>query len=724
MSQRYVEVKAGSFLVPDLGGEAQAVYDGTVAMQAAAYRELTAALRPLAQAEYYARFPARSRSAPGKWDKEIDRKAQEIARYVLPVATFSYLYHTVSGITLLRYWRLACQYDAPDEQRLVVGRMIEELLRVDPNYGKLLQEPLPAEETLEAGAPLPSRAEARRFREEFDAELGGAVSILVDWKTGNEPNLARAVREVLGLPAGSLPDAEAIELVLSSARNPYLSETLNLTTLSKLTRALVHPSYTFRKKLSHTADSQDQRHRGTPASRPALALAPPDEPDYIVPALVALDGRILARYREVMERTWEGMNRLLALGVEPWTAVYLLPNAVAIRFSESADLLSLQHKHRMRLCYLAQEEIWRASVEEAEAVRRVNPVIGRYLLPPAPTATSRGSSRSAPRGGATAACRSGTSTSASTAASSEPRDGRPPPRASRSNREPHHPMLPDVRSPIQGVPGRRSLMARRNSVAAPGQRREFARRDLLRALSTAGIASAVFGRAVLALADGGKKKLTASMIEKAEWISGIKLDEKQRKMMLDGVAGSLEGYEKLRAVPLDNSVPPALRLQLARARVGRRRARRRRRRLRAEDSQRCPEASRFRRGPRLPSPPPARGPRAGPPGFLRRADPPLPRPAAPLRPAPAVRHHLHRRARARAGRGGRPRDRGGALPRPPARHPLGREGPPRGARVPDDVGRRPLQGAGPPREGGRRRAAGEGRRRARREDDRRRAGVG
>jgi thymidylate synthase ThyX len=382
VSQRYVEVKAGSFLVPDLGGEAQAVYDGTVAMQAAAYRELTAALRPLAQAEYYARFPARSRSSPGKWDKEIDRKAQEIARYVLPVATFSYLYHTVSGITLLRYWRLACQYDAPDEQRAVVGRMIEELLRADPNYGKLLQEPLPAGETLEAGAPLPSRAEARRFREEFDAQLGGAVSILVDWKTGNEPNLARAVREVLGLPAGSLPDPEAIELVLSSARNPYLSETLNLSTISKLTRALVHPGYTFRKKLSHTADSQDQRHRGTPASRPALALAPPDEPDYIVPALVALDGRILARYREVMDRTWEGMNRLLALGVEPETAVYLLPNAVAIRFSESADLLSLQHKHRMRLCYLAQEEIWRASVEEAEAVRRVNPLIGRYLLPP------------------------------------------------------------------------------------------------------------------------------------------------------------------------------------------------------------------------------------------------------------------------------------------------------------------------------------------------------
>jgi hypothetical protein len=36
----------------------------------------------------------------------------------------------------------------------------------------------------------------------------------------------------------------------------------------------------------------------------------------------------------------------------------------------------------MRLCYLAQEEIWRASVEEAQQIREVNPRIGRWLLPP------------------------------------------------------------------------------------------------------------------------------------------------------------------------------------------------------------------------------------------------------------------------------------------------------------------------------------------------------
>ncbi len=63
-------------------------------------------------------------------------------------------------------------------------------------------------------------------------------------------------------------------------------------------------------------------------------------------------------------------------------AAYLLPNAVAIRFTESADLLNLHHKFAMRLCYNAQEEIWRASLDEALQIREVNPRIGQHLKAP------------------------------------------------------------------------------------------------------------------------------------------------------------------------------------------------------------------------------------------------------------------------------------------------------------------------------------------------------
>src|SRR6266545_1850306 len=340
VSQRYVEVKGGNYAVPPMGP---------------AERDL------------------------------FEKTAQEIARYVLPVATFAYLYHTVSGITLFRYWRLCESFDAPTEQREVVGRMVEEVLHHDPLYEAVLQDPLPLEETSEYALfqSLPdARAGDGEFRREFDQDLGGRVSRLVDWKANNEEILASSVREILGLARAALSDDEAIRLVLDPSKNRLLGETLTLTTHGKLSRALFHPSYTFRKKLSHTADSQDQRHRMTPASRPALLAYLSEEPDYIVPMLVADVPEAEDLYRETMRETWDAINELRSRGVADEYAAYLLPNAVALRFTESADLLNLHHKFAMRLCYNAQEEIWRASLDEALQIREVNPRIGPLLLPP------------------------------------------------------------------------------------------------------------------------------------------------------------------------------------------------------------------------------------------------------------------------------------------------------------------------------------------------------
>ncbi|HEY5599654.1 MAG TPA: FAD-dependent thymidylate synthase, partial [Candidatus Manganitrophaceae bacterium] len=221
-----------------------------------------------------------------------------------------------------------------------------------------------------------------QFLDEFDVSLEGRVSRLVDYKMNQEAVLAQSVREVLGVPRSALDDASAIRLALDPSENRLLGESLNITTLSKLSRALFHPAYTFRKKLSHTADSQDQRHRMTPASRPILSAHLTDRPDYIIPELVKIDSSIEKYYQEVMARSWERFGRLRRLGVPVEYALYLLPNALSVRFTESADLLNLRHKHAMRLCYNAQEEIWRASLDEAKQVKEVNPLIGRFLLPP------------------------------------------------------------------------------------------------------------------------------------------------------------------------------------------------------------------------------------------------------------------------------------------------------------------------------------------------------
>ncbi|NPA91151.1 MAG: FAD-dependent thymidylate synthase [Chloroflexi bacterium] len=389
VSQRYVRVRPDAMVIPPLEGKAREVYVQTLQVQVEAYEQLIHMLMPAVEQAYFERFPHHRPKKGGKAHRLarrwIPRKAQEVARYVLPVATTAYLYHTISLLTLFRYYRLARQCDVPTETWSVVQAMVQEVLRWDPELERLFEEPIPLEETLEYAywqEGCESNPWQKEYREEFDRSLEGFRSRLVGYKENNEALLAQGVREVLGLPRARLSDEEAIALVLDPRRNRYLAEALNLTAHAKLTRVLHHPSYTFRKKLSHTADSQDQRHRLTPGSRPLMSAYLTEEPDYITPALIREEEAARRYYAEVMEQIWAGIGTLRRMGVPGEYASYLLPNAVAIRFTESADLLGLHHKLRMRLCYNAQEEIFTASVEEARQIAQVNPRIGQYLGPP------------------------------------------------------------------------------------------------------------------------------------------------------------------------------------------------------------------------------------------------------------------------------------------------------------------------------------------------------
>ena len=117
------------------------------------------------------------------------------------------------------------------------------------------------------------------------------TSLLVDYTARGEETTADAVRAVLGATSETLPDDEALERALNPSSNRYRLETLNLAVHSPLARALHHSTYTFLKKLSHTADSQDQRHRMVPGSRPLMTFTDTKRPDYVTPPLVAGNAR-------------------------------------------------------------------------------------------------------------------------------------------------------------------------------------------------------------------------------------------------------------------------------------------------------------------------------------------------------------------------------------------------------------------------------------------------
>lgn len=83
------------------------------------------------------------------------------------------------------------------------------------------------------------------------------------------------------------------------------------------------------------------------------------------------------------------------------------------------------------------------------------------------------------------------------------------------------------------------------------------RRQVLKTLLAGGAATAVFARALTALA-AGPTRVTLEMVKQAEWIAGITLSDSERDLMLTDLAESAGLLDTLRAVDVPNDVPPAV----------------------------------------------------------------------------------------------------------------------------------------------------------------------
>jgi thymidylate synthase ThyX len=384
-SQRYVKLKEPRAFVPPIAGEALRVYEQSVVTAWDYYAELSALLKDDAWAilkELRYLRPSNSPERHKAVEREAEKKAIETARYVIPIAAFTSMVHTVSGLVLHRLHRMLSAGDTPHEARLVIGAMVDLVKDVDPLFfEKVGLDTLASDALPEASFPR-ARAGGDAFAAAFDARLGGRVSRLRDWSSDAEGVVSDAVRATFGLDAADLSDDEAIDRVMNPARNLYRVDMLNVSHHSPMMRALHHGAYVFEKKLSHTADSQDQRHRMVPASRPLMTFADTAAPDVVTPRLLRQNPRALAVYERAIAEAWAAKNRLLELGVPLEYALYLLPNAKALRLVESGSLLSLQHKWTLRTCFNAQEEIYLASMDEIAQVQDVHPRLGRFLGPP------------------------------------------------------------------------------------------------------------------------------------------------------------------------------------------------------------------------------------------------------------------------------------------------------------------------------------------------------
>ncbi|HLW43626.1 MAG TPA: FAD-dependent thymidylate synthase [Candidatus Acidoferrales bacterium] len=386
-SQRYVRLDRAHAYVPQEGerfsAADRAVYEHAVARAWGHYRELAKILEPETSkilSDIWHIGPMSHSRRIEKIKGAAGKRSIEIARYVLPVAAFTTMVHTLSGIVLHRLWRMQAACDTPSESRAVLQAMVERVHESDPQFFDRFQtEPMQDLPEWSAASKAPK---GESFAEEFDSQLCGQTSKLLDYSPRAMQGVAAAYRAVMGLTEKDCPDAEALDRLLNPARNPYRHETLNIGVHAPMMRALQHANFTFAKKISHTADSQDQRHRMIPGSRPILTLADTRAPDYITPMLVSGNSRAHEVYETAMAEAWNAKNELLDRGVPAEIALYLLPNAQAIRLVETGSLLHLLHKWTMRTCFNAQEEIYQASMEEVEQVRTAFPELARYIGPP------------------------------------------------------------------------------------------------------------------------------------------------------------------------------------------------------------------------------------------------------------------------------------------------------------------------------------------------------
>src|SRR5262249_55159101 len=81
--------------------------------------------------------------------------------------------------------------------------------------------------------------------------------------------------------------------------------------------------------------------------------------------------------------------------------------------------------------------------------------------------------------------------------------------------------------------------------------------QLLGVLAGLGDGSLAFQRALAVQAEQAGK-VTPAMVQQAEWIAGLKIDDDERKTLAGSLTQDLKDFKALRAVPLTNPIPPAL----------------------------------------------------------------------------------------------------------------------------------------------------------------------
>src|SRR6266850_5363151 len=140
-SQRYVRLDRAQAYVPPVSlffdEKCKEIYEGAASRAWNYYRELSSLLIGDTRNILNDIWHIGPMSHPKRFQKierSAEKRAIEIARYVLPLAAFTTMVHTLSGIVLHRLWRMCAASDTPSEARAVIGAMVAHVKEMDAQF--------------------------------------------------------------------------------------------------------------------------------------------------------------------------------------------------------------------------------------------------------------------------------------------------------------------------------------------------------------------------------------------------------------------------------------------------------------------------------------------------------------------------------------------------------------------------------------------------------------
>lgn len=379
MSQRYVNLAESKPMIPDMGNtELNQKASRAAADLVTGYGKLFKLLTPTSRELILERFPGKDNP---HWNNQIDieagKKSQEIARYLLPIGTRSNLWHTVSELTLLRYYHLSRTMSSQPEIAHIIDGMISVVSQVDPSILEEITSPLEPNES----ALTP---DFNAFSKEFD-ELIETFPIKLDIDGQSlSHKLARAVRFTLSQSSKNLPDNEALDMLLNPKNNKLLSETSGDIVLDRLSQSLNQINISALVSLSHVANEQFHRHRIFNHTEQSLLPIPESENDYIIPTILERNQKAHDLYVSILNSHHQVLQELQNSGVPLENLQYLLTNATRVRKSFSGPFGAFYHFIKTRTCLTAQEEIYHLAVSLTNQLCDLDPKLGKYLQNPAP----------------------------------------------------------------------------------------------------------------------------------------------------------------------------------------------------------------------------------------------------------------------------------------------------------------------------------------------------